>query len=383
MSRELAIELMERARQEASQFHRYKHYLEWKADAAQVLGQRLLATEPFKPVQGLAVVASDRFRPLRAEEIGEWALNQTGRDGSATAALDHLELELQRNQARYDEIRLIEGLEIDGPCVLDDGVEVVASTAPKSLTGEDTAFGPATLRQGFLVEPAFTYDESQPAPLQEGSPSPDARSAALPLVLYAALLEASCPISFSRSRIAPSSRSLLVTLPPQRDLLTSKVGTWSRVSAIRLKDTYDRLKAFPKPDPLFRAIERLGRSRQAVDEADRALDLGIAAEIAMTHDDSGTSEITYRLASRLAWLLGASAQERLTIFAEAKLLYQARSTAAHKGQWSAKSKLDLDAGDRLVTRALRAILYRAAFPDWTALILGVAQPGSEVVTLIK
>jgi hypothetical protein len=42
----------------------------------------------------------------------------------------------------------------------------------------------------------------------------------------------------------------------------------------------------------------------------------------------------------------------------------------HSGALSSNSMVDLDAADRLVARALAAILERGSFPNWNSLTMG-------------
>jgi hypothetical protein len=64
-----------------------------------------------------------------------------------------------------------------------------------------------------------------------------------------------------------------------------------------VKGYFDALSVFSEKDSLHRAIDRLGRARLALSPVDQALELGIAAEIALTHaETSGNSEITYNSA---------------------------------------------------------------------------------------
>lgn len=88
--------------------------------------------------------------------------------------------------------------------------------------------------------------------------------------------------------------------------------------------------------------------------------------------NNGTSntEITYKIGSRAAWLLGKDEGDRATIFDEMKHLYKARSDAVHSGVLPSKSKVDLDVADQLVVRVVQAILERGKFPDWASLTLG-------------
>lgn len=97
----------------------------------------------------------------------------------------------------------------------------------------------------------------------------------------------------------------------------------------------------------------------------------MAAEIVLMHDQSrSNTEITYKIASRAAWLLGSDADERAQIFDQMKQLYATRSTAVHTGVLPSKSKIDLDIAENLVVRIIRAILERGDFPDWMSLTMG-------------
>lgn len=90
----------------------------------------------------------------------------------------------------------------------------------------------------------------------------------------------------------------------------------------------------------------------------------------MHGDTSGNTEITHKIGSRAAWLLGQNAEERATIFGEIKALYHARSKAVHEGTLPKKSKVDLNEADRLVTQILNAIAARGRFPSWSNLTMG-------------
>lgn len=57
-------------------------------------------------------------------------------------------------------------------------------------------------------------------------------------------------------------------------------------------------------------------------------------------------------------------------------LYDARSKAVHQGRLSSTINPDLVTGDRLVTLALRALVERGGFPDWSALTMAAGAPFS-------
>lgn len=133
------------------------------------------------------------------------------------------------------------------------------------------------------------------------------------------------------------------------------------------------LEDFNAPAALHVAIDRLGKARGLSSNVDKALDLGMALEIALMHENGGggSGEITYKLSSRAAWLLGKNPEERSQVFEKAKKIYGHRSVAAHSGRLKNESDfLSLDA-HAFTTRILREILQRGSFPVWHHLIFGV------------
>lgn len=89
------------------------------------------------------------------------------------------------------------------------------------------------------------------------------------------------------------------------------------------------LEDFNVPAALHVAIDRLGKARGLSSNVDKALDLGMALEIALMHENGnsggGSGEITYKLSSRAAWLLGKNPEERTQVFEKAKKIYGHRS----------------------------------------------------------
>lgn len=131
---------------------------------------------------------------------------------------------------------------------------------------------------------------------------------------------------------------------------------------------------FKNPAALYVAIDRLGKAKSWRSNEDKALDLGMALEIALMHENGnsgdGNAEITYKLSSRAAWLLGKNPEDRKEAFEKAKKIYGHRSAAAHTGRLKKESEFaSLDA-NAFVTRVLSAVLRRGSFPVWRDLVLG-------------
>jgi hypothetical protein len=232
------------------------------------------------------------------------------------------------------------------------------------------------LLQAFTVTPAFEHraeGETGRADASVTAPHAQRREAERIRVRLACLLASAGAVELPLTALRPDRGALFVAgegNQMERPFSARPLVTFP-VEAAAVARAYQALENFGEVESLARAIDRLGRSRLAASSVDRALELGMAAEIALMHDHSPTNtEITHKIASRAAWLLGENAVEREAIFGDMKKLYQARSQAVHAGTLSSRVTVDLDAADRLVARAPLAILERGAFPDWTHLTLG-------------
>ncbi len=232
--------------------------------------------------------------------------------------------------------------------------------------------GTSYLAQTYRVEPAFDIRTDGAVDDRSGNTSPTAtdRDRVRHQVRLACLLAGTGEVALPISMLVPDRQSLFVG--GDGNIASRPIAAYPVVSfpteAAAVKRTYDQLASFAEIESLVRAVDRLGRARMARSPVDQALELGIAAEIALMHGDSSSNtEITHKIGSRAAWLLGEDAEARATIFGDIKALYHARSKAVHEGTLPKKSKVDLNDADRLVARILNAIAARGRFPDWSNL----------------
>ncbi|MGJ4972949.1 hypothetical protein ACQR1N_10355 [Bradyrhizobium sp. HKCCYLRH1073] len=123
-------------------------------------------------------------------------------------------------------------------------------------------------------------------------------------------------------------------------------------------------------EPVELAIDRLRRSRIHTPSVDTALDLGLAAEIAILHEAKG-AELSYRFSLRGAHLLENDPTLRKETFKAFRAMYDARSAAAHTGRILPKHHARLAEFDRLCRSAILKLIERGNFPDWDDLILGL------------
>ena len=103
---------------------------------------------------------------------------------------------------------------------------------------------------------------------------------------------------------------------------------------------------------------------------DRILDVAIALEIMYGPFDAG--EITHKLRTRAAWLLGISPDDRRNIVEQIKTFYAARSAIVHSSANTDREKLEraLPLGRDLARRTLTLLLTRGPVPNWDELVIG-------------
>jgi hypothetical protein len=374
-----AIDLLAALGDEFAQLRRGKEYSLWR-DSVRSLDDGLAKTDPFRPYANAWLFTGDGGGEVMAGRFGIWAIGRLVAKVPAPEIIAELKAESNRNTAVYEEVSPVLGVKIDRECLLSEGVSLLPGEAMLDdyVSSQLPSFAPrdsCVLYQTLSVQPAFEIRESATEPARGASvttPSSEARDGVRRSVRYSCLLAGTgaveIPVAttianenllFAKGRVRPHnlfSAYPLVSFPVDGDVV---------------KRNFDALAAFKEKDSLHRAIDRLGRARLATSPVDQALELGIAAEIALMHaETSGNTEITYKIGSRAAWLLGKTPTERTEIFGDIKQLYQARSEAVHSGILFAKSKVDLQAGDELIARTLAAILALGRFPEWSCLTMG-------------
>jgi hypothetical protein len=383
LERNDAIELLKGAAAELVQIYRGKHYSLWRSEAAPRLGDALSQVEPFRGFRDVGIYTGDGAGVPTSARFGEWAIDRLVEKKTPDAILAVFAAEVARNAADYSDVSPLFGVQIDESCDLGNGVtlapepaDVLASLLHRApFQSVLLPTGTSLLCQSFTVTPAFERGTGDPAQGGASVTAPEAsqRDAVRKRVRLACLLASAGPVELPLTALLPDHGALFVA--GEGNQATRPFAPHPVVSlpveAAAVKRAFACLATFREVESLARSIDRLGRARLAASPVDRAIDLGIAAEIALMHDHSpANTEIAHKIGSRAAWLLGRSPAEREAIFVEMKQLYQARSQAVHSGVLSSRSTIDLVSADRLVTRALFAILERGRFPNWNSLTLG-------------
>ncbi len=379
-----AIKLLEDAAAEFARINRGSDYGLWHQETSRRLNIALEQVTPFKDFCDVWIYTGGGGGIATVPRFGEWAIRHFLKKTPPDKILEAFSAEVARNEAVYTEVLPIFGVQIDEDCKLSDTISIVPDRnnelisllhlLPRQLIPPHSTC--SLLYLSFTVTPAFkrnwgtsTKNTSESLTVPEASH----RAAASKRIRLACLLANKGSVEIPFTVLRPAYNALFVA--GEGNLSGRPYAAYPPsplpIQAVVVRRIYESLEKFRNGESLVRSIERLGRARIAVSPVDRALELGIAAEIALMHDNSPTNaEITYKIGSRAAWLLGRDHDEREAIFLNMKKLYQARSQAVHSGTLSPKSSIDLDAADRLVARVLIAILERGSFPDWNNLTMG-------------
>ena len=118
-------------------------------------------------------------------------------------------------------------------------------------------------------------------------------------------------------------------------------------------------------------IQRWRRSKSATNGVDLAIDLRIALE-SLFLDQGNNAELSFRLALRAAWYLGAEGDERSKIFDAVRDAYNIGSKAVHTGEgYDDVIPANLAAAqDICLTSILRRIREGGKPPNWKKVVLG-------------
>jgi hypothetical protein len=380
-----ALKHLKRAAAELAEIRRGKEFAQWNEYEKHHLDSELADSEPFRSWRDTFIFTGDGAFVTANGRFGPWAIGRLVSRLSAEEVLAAFHAEITRNSVVYSEVMPLFGVQIDAPCQLADGVTVepwpddLFQAYARNLWSTELRSPPegtSFLRQVYTVTPAFerrTDDTAAPTISALTTPPRATRDAMRERVRLACLLASVGPVECPLTVLRPDRAALFVA----GDLNLSERPGLSRpippcpVEASALKIAFEALSGFRKASILERAINRLGRSRIAGNDVDRALELGMSAEIALMYgQDASNTEITYKIGSRAAWLLGEDPETRAGVFAGMKALYSARSEAVHAGVLKRGAAVDLEASDRLVARILTALAQHDDFPDWQTLVLG-------------
>ncbi len=232
----------------------------------------------------------------------------------------------------------------------------------------------AALVQRFVLSPVAVPAEGRIKAIEQNSKAVDGRRGQREDLLRALYLTVDGPVELGGTiQLVEDGEIFRFGYSMLGSVGTKFVGTSSALDLEATRKFSDLLSSFRERPAINVTLDRLGRATIERDPADKAIDLGLALETAlMANDPTANQEISNKLGTRAAWLLGKNSAERREIYGEASQLYSARSDGAHRGIITAKTarKYKFENGRRLVRNCIAKILERGTFPDWTDLTLG-------------
>lgn len=372
-----ALAILDVAAAELAEIRRGRHYMFWREENESPLDRRLSALAPFRDyLDAFILPEAESNQPCRMK-LGSWVGEVLLSKKSGAAVIEAFLEQVARNFTEYTELSPILGVSLDEDCVIDDGLilqvppvdSLFRLHSRRPFTNTMLPEGTAFVLQPFVVNPAFSM-ESDGTKTAVATPNTKHRDRARRHLRLACLLSSEGPVEIPASGIRPENHALFA-FPIQE--APRHLGFEFEVSTARASDVkraYCLLGIFRGFGKLETAIDALGRSRAASKDVDRAASLGLAAEIVLMHDQaSENTEISHKLGTRAAWLLGETSEERETIFKEIKNLYGARSQSVHTDVLSSRKMPDFPAADRIVLRILRTVLSQGEFPEWNKLTL--------------
>lgn len=379
-----AISIIDAVKAELDAIKRGKEFAQWHGPTKQALDHALSQVEPFNAYGNVWIFTGDDGRVASTGAFGSWAIDRLVAGLDAGEIISAFKTEAARNTANYAEESPILGVTLDAPCDLGDGItlspppvwiEGVRSHISWPFNVEFPSDGTGVLRQSFTVTPAFERrksDDALPTALVNTSRPAAIRTTVRTRLRLACLLVSRGPVELPLSLLRPDEAAAFAggAFNHEQRPIQTRPRVNFPVRAIEIANAFAALNRFEDPSALERAIDRLGRSRVALNDVDRALELGMAIEIALMHGKGSNTEITQKIGTRAAWLVGKDLADRLNIFEGVKKLYDARSAAVHTGALSNRAALDLVESDALVSRVLLALAMHARFPDWSRLTLG-------------
>ena len=146
----------------------------------------------------------------------------------------------------------------------------------------------------------------------------------------------------------------------------------SKQQLARCLELHESLEGFKKLDL---CIARWLRSKLPLAVEEQLVELRIALESVLLSDDKGNvGEKRQRLATRGAWLLGGSFEERIEYFRTLRDAYDFASSIVHAGSPKAKSKEELEKttadAQNLCREAILRIVIDGATPNWLDVVMG-------------
>ena len=155
------------------------------------------------------------------------------------------------------------------------------------------------------------------------------------------------------------------------DRSDSKLTVKSKDAINELVDAYNKHND-PEKNRIKIILSRLSQAKRRIQIEDKILDLGIALEMLLLHDNPNNEQLTLTFRLRGSWLLGKTAEQRTEIYGDLNKIYNYRSQVAHSGVLCGgdvrKVRNSFSKYQSIAENVCQAIIKNGK-PEWKKLIL--------------
>jgi len=343
-----------------------------------VIDEELTQYEPFSLLKDKWILHPSGYS-CTLGHAGTWVLEELKKGTDPEKLIADALAELTQNRISGIEISVLEGLSVNTEYDIAENLKICPNGDLPYSMYVDYYFSDhnfflksrndnAACVQSFEIDPLIGLESDFPAILRRA----EERAFERKLLHSALLLSSYDPIMLPATFTVYEPRKFTGPIAHFSEPLHSpKVISSTQVEPEDVKTNFYLLKSF-KDQRIHIAIDRLAKARSSHDIISAAIDFGLVQEILCINDIKSEGELSLRIRTRAAWMLGHNVDDRIEASRLANLIYSARSKAAHTGTLDDKSlkKYDIVEANKFVTKLTKAILARGSFPDWNNLTFG-------------
>jgi len=314
----------------------------------------------------------------------QWLLKRVNEKDSRTAA-DNLEQYLATWEVPGHDVLILSGISLSSPVDLANGIKLfpfdhLANSFRKSWIQGSTMGG-----TGFampILEKAVLTCPTNMKRKENGHPEFNAKFSELDQARqWLTLVGPSCPLLLAYwwepEEWVPLAGMTGSISSQIQDVMHGPGRKFDEKDIEKAKEIFGVISTIGDDLKMKLAIplNRLNQAIRRMQTIDSAIELGIALEALFFDAGQKSSELSFKLRLRGAWLLGATPERRKEIMATLDDLYECRSSAIHSGTLEGiktrkpKDEL-LKEGCCLIAQAIELIARKGCFPNWNELVLG-------------
>lgn len=346
------------------------------------LEKRLSKVEPFSTWNGFAIYHDESRQGIDAAAgWAQWIVQKIAAGWSAERIVERAEQWIASNSAMFHDVFVLSGIEVTEIHQIDSGIYLCPPNALIDLWNTKKLFGQAQgpvqdpgIRSAIVLQYEVAPIAGPRAVLSDTEIEEFRTATSIPVPPYllrqflahdvrnALVLASDCAIEIVGHYTSPADDDYPSPIAPAMarfdyPRLPAHAG---RLDTNRVPELLRLLRAFKPARPMRLAIDRFANARHE-HGANAAIDLGIALDILLRHNDEDRRDVGEKVRRRAEHLCGPSAG------GSASDLYAARSEAVHQGDLSFPSPFNPIVAQSTVMEVIMALLNAAELPDWNAI----------------